>query len=81
MRYIADRFNNIELVGGTPTPTAPLTPQANPLSYSKLVSSDITSSNTLGNLERNSSANIAYSSLVRDDLANSFSSAGFGTSA
>jgi hypothetical protein len=41
----------------------------------------MTSSNTLGNLERNSSADIAYSSLVRDDLANSFGSAGFGTSA
>ena len=41
----------------------------------------MTSFNTLGNLERNSSTNIAYSSLVRDDLANSFGLAGFSTSA
>ena len=41
----------------------------------------MTSSNTLGNLERNSSTNVAYSSLVRDNLANSFSLAGFSTSA
>ena len=81
MRYITNRFNNTELISSTLTPTTPLTPLANPLSYSKLVSSNITSSNTLGNLEWDSSANIAYSSLVRDGLANSFSSAGFSTSA
>jgi hypothetical protein len=81
LRYITDYFNNIELISSTLTPTTPLTPLADPLSYPKLVSNNITSSNTLGNLERNFSANIAYSSLVRDGLANSFSLVGFSTSA
>jgi hypothetical protein len=81
LRRITDRFDNTELIGSTPTPTTPLAPQADPLSYPKPVSGNITSSNTLGNPERNSSADVAYSSLVRDDLANSFGSAGFGTSA
>jgi hypothetical protein len=79
--YIPNRFDNIKLISSTLTPTTPLTPLANPLSYSKLVSGNLTSSNTLGNLKRNYSADIAYSSLVRDGLANSFSLAGFGTSA
>jgi len=41
----------------------------------------VTSPNTLGNPERDSGTDVAYSSLVRDDSANSFGSAGFGTSA
>ena len=71
----------MEVISSTLTPIVPFILLADPLSHPKPVNGDITSSNTLGNLEYNSSTNIAYSSLVRDNLANSFSLAGFSTSA
>ena len=71
----------MEVISGTLTPIVPLIPLADPPSHPKPVSGNITSFNTLRNQKYNSTAAINHSLLIRDDLSNSFSLAGFSTSA
>ena len=78
--YIANRFNKAELIGNTLTPIVPLVPLADPPSHPKLLSGDITSSNTFRNQKYDSTAAIAHFSLIRENLSNSFSLAGFNIS-
>ena len=80
LHRIANHFNKVEVIGSTLTPIVPFIPLANPLSHPKPVSSNITFFNTLGNQEYNSTATINHSLLIRNNLSNSFSLAGFSTS-
>ena len=78
---IADCFNKVKVISSTLTPIVPLIPLTDPPSHPKPVSSNITSFNTLGNQEYNSTTTIAYFLLIRDNLSNSFSSVKFSISA
>ena len=70
----------MEVISGILTSIVPFISLVNPFSHPKLVNSDITSFNTLGNQEYNSTTAISHSLLIRDDSSNSFSLVGFSTS-
>ena len=80
LHRIANHFNKVEVISSTLTPIVPFISLADPPSYFKPVSGDITFFNTLGNQKHNSTATINYFLLIRDNLSNSFNLAEFSIS-